>query len=405
MLQRILNFWATIETVLDMCRHLFFDQLRARTELFFEDLDEWLAQHHLTLPQIAANFLGVAFGLMALGVAVDLVGLCVGQWINENAARGIIVVGTLICFSGFCQLLVLRSMAKGLYDLVIRGGEAALAILNGEGVNLPDRIRRQLQAMRNRRNMTSTMQSLYVAYAAVTVSFLCWPSFYGFYGIVVAGVAVSGIVVLRNINCVKGYGIVRLMLSGCYGFAGGNIVFLVFYAIGRPLLLWGWQGAVTNQNALRFSLVAGSVAALITFLVQLLTMRLGKEETDLRQGETEIERFRLRVAEVDATTGKPTKFQKVETREAVDFSIVSDWGTSPKLWFFLVVIAWAVWTFVFGKPNPLASIEWGYQNLLILAVIFVIAAWLFGGRTEVVEIEEVPQPTPQPAAQPLQHGH
>lgn len=373
MVQRIRNFWAMIATVADILRNLFIDPVRARAELFLEDLDQWLADHNLTIPQIAGNFLGVAFGLMALGVGIDLAGLVVGQWLSVPAARGIITAGTLISLAGLLPLLVLLNLAHGLYDLVLRGGVAAMEILSNEHNDIPARIRTQLEAMRNRRNLTGTMRSFYAAFTALTVSFMCWANLYGFYGIVVGAVAVSGIVTLRNINCVRGFGIIKAMLAGCYGLAGGNIVFLVFYAIGRPLLFWGWPGVVSDQNALRFSLITGTIAALATFLYQAANLRLKGEEDAIRRGELPIEKARLKPRAIDPETGRVTQFDLVHIKPF-------DWGELLKsrlLWGGFVAVALVVYLLFKGNPlsgiGPLKLVAYAMFAGLILILIGIFS--------------------------------
>lgn len=341
--------------------------INARSADAWEQLDDWLFAHGLTLSQLIGYFLTVAFGLMALGVGVDLAGIAVGQWIDQTAARAVIAIGTLICFLGFLPLLVLLNTAKGLFDLVVRGGEVATQMLDSKGVNLPGRIRRQLEQLRKHSSLTGKIQSFYAAFAALTVSFLCWPNFHGLYGIFVAVAAVSGIIALRNLNRVRGHGIVKLTLAGCYGFAGGGIVFLVFYAIVRPLLLWGWNDAVSNQNALRFSLIAGAIAALVTFLYQAFFLRLGGEEDEIRNGGGPINPYKLKVAEVDPTTGKPKVFAMAEERKF-------DWG-SQKLWLSVAaVVAVGVWLGM-GRPNPFEDAGIGtYVMIAFLAVGSIIIA-------------------------------
>ncbi len=309
----IRNFFQMAEAVLDILRHTVFDPVRARTELFLEDLDNWLNRHNLTLPQLTGYIFATMGAAIVLAMVFFIVGAGIGSWFDTETgyavARGIILFGAIIGFLGFLPLLIIFSVAHSLFNLLVEGGEAAMKILDSEEHNqIPERIRQQLETMRNQRNLTNLLRALYAGYAAAVIAMLWQPNFHGLYLMAVGVFAVSGIVCLRLINRVRGHGIVKLMLAGTYGFMGGAIVYVILSHIAKPMFFAGWPDMISNQTANRFVIIGTALAAAITFLAQ-LRMRLGGEEDEIRKGDVPVNSYKVKVSGIDATTGKPTAYQ------------------------------------------------------------------------------------------------
>ena len=377
--ETIRAFASALRGVLEVLTEHVIMPVHAHAADAWEQLDNWLADRNLTIQQVIGNFLTVAFGFMALGFVVDLVGIAVGGWFDKtNTARGIIAAGTVIGLIGGVPLLMLLNMAQGLFDLVMRGGEVALEILSSEQGSLPHRVRCQLEQIRNRRNMGGVLKSLYVAYAAMTISFLCWPTFHGLYGIVVAIVALTGIVSLRKLNNVKGHGTTRLMMSGVYGLTGGVIVFGILYFIARPLFFWGW-GTTTKVNDLDFlrsSLIAGTIVGLVVFVFQIVKLRLGEEENDIRRGDMGMPRnTKVEPEAIDPATGRVTAYKLVKSTP-FNWSKLCAW---PMLLVY-AVIALLVWTTVLGHQNPFFVLfSMDFENLMLCALAVVLVLLVYFG--------------------------
>jgi hypothetical protein len=340
--------------------------IHARAEMAWENFDNWLINHGYTLPQLIGYFFTTIGGLLAAGLAFDVIGLCFGTVDHEMVARGFITVGTLIGLLGLLPLFLLANAVKGFFNLIVRGGEAACDILEADRDNhLPARIRQQLQHLRNRPDHSNTLRAIYAAFAALNVAFLCWPNFYGLFGVIAAGLAVSGIIALRQIIGVKGHGIARLTMAGAYGFAGVAIVYVILKFIAQPFFTPSIPQIVTGATAEILIVLSAALAGAITFLVQAFTMRLTDEEEDLRRGDVTIRDFHLEATAVDPATGRPTAY-RAHSKEPYSWK----WLKSRSLWLgvtaVVLVVGLFVWTQVLGHPLP--RVNMSYKTIALIGV-------------------------------------
>ena len=180
----------------------------ARAELVWENFDNWLADHGLTL----AQFIGLVTMFITVvivdGLVISTIGLLIGTVLDSpTTARVFITVGMLVGAIGFLPLALTYWFARGIFDLMFHTGEACARLLEKDQKGIPQRLRQQLKQLRKESLFPIAPHLIFAGYLSCHLLMFAAPFLWTVLAIPIIAAALYVTMSLRVHLQIKGFGL------------------------------------------------------------------------------------------------------------------------------------------------------------------------------------------------------
>ena len=366
--ESIRAFGRALGAVMEFLVDQVFIPVQAHTANALEDLDNWLTAHNLTIAQLIGYIFMVMAGTVAAGGGIAFVGLLIGSTMSDHMvaisiARAMVIIGMIIGLLGFLPVAAVFMFTRRLYNLMFHTARAAAAMFaDAENVNIPERLRQQLEAMLEARFSPVPPNILLISYLGAYSALALFPTLSSVMYVLLAGVFGYITYHLRNLTGVKGWALTHF----CYALAMGGMWFAT-----PAYFLAGWINSqqlvarhYTDPEYAFWTQVGFAALVLMLSVIPLYkTTRTQSSDEALDNGDVQRFEYKKRPVSLD-NEGKPV-YELVMSRE---FSW--KWLKSPVLWLGVLAVVWFVWTQVLGHPGPINSLmAMSFKKMMLYGLV------------------------------------
>ena len=372
-------FSRTLRGILDLLINKVFVHVHAGARIAWKDFDEWLVERGWRLRDFLGAVMLYIAVVVGISLAVAVVGIGFGQFGYTNTAQWIVLFGMLVGLVGLLPLALIFLMARGLFDLLLRTGEVCSRLLakeTEENGNIPERLREQLEELRNSSALPIGLDSLFAFYLGLFMAMCFFPMF-NIIKYILMGAALGYIyTVWRYKAGIKGWalkhflfalGMSLMFFASTAWFLTGELLNVKYVKEFFPIL------QTTNPDELGFYRLVLTALTLIVSLILLYLTTYSKDSVNaMNSGDVQPKGYKKRAVHIH---------KKEDGTEVVEYEIVRSSGGLKKA-LILVVFLVGLW-FALEQPRSINDIYFDVNQLItigVLALIFCLFLAMTTGR-------------------------